>query len=213
MPQYIEKAEKMSLPLLALRDTVAFPAGLLNFELTDEVDVLAAKSASATGGLMVLVAEVPEGVDDLAPAEPLDEEVVDSDLPEHLLSDILQNIGITDADASEEEPKPPLYSVGTVVRLKQMVKTPEKQVRIIVEGVSRATLLSVNEEGPFPTADLIAKVIALGDVNDLQARAYRHTLLETLKDLSKLLPAGVEDMMNVATLKIRVAFWVEKPRY
>ncbi|MBO5898716.1 MAG: LON peptidase substrate-binding domain-containing protein, partial [Clostridia bacterium] len=200
MPQYIEKAEKMSLPLLALRDTVAFPAGLLNFELTDEVDVLAAKSASAMGGLMVLVAEVPEGVDDIALAEPLDtdDSDSDSDLPEHLLSDILHNVGIEEAGASEEESKPPLYSVGTVVRLKQMVKTPEKQVRIIVEGVSRATLLSVNEEGPFPTADLIAKVIALGDADDLQARAYRHTLLETLKDLSKLLPAGVEDMMNVA---------------
>ena len=59
MPQYIEKAEKMTLPLITLRDTVAFPGALLNFELTDESDIRAAKAASATSGLVFLVTEKP----------------------------------------------------------------------------------------------------------------------------------------------------------
>ena len=40
MSQYIEKAEKMTLPLIPLRDTVAFPGALHNFELTDEEDIM-----------------------------------------------------------------------------------------------------------------------------------------------------------------------------
>ena len=193
MPRYIEKAEKMTMPMLALCDTVAFPAGLLNFELTDEADIRAAKSVSATGGLMVLVAEVPEGLSGLNHSEQTD---ADDDLPDQLLADILEEVGIS--HTPEEDAKPPLYSVGTVVRLKQMVKTPDKQVRIIAEGLSRATLLSLNEEGDFPVADVMVKAVALADTDDLQSRAYRHTLLEQLKEVSKLLPADAEQLLHTA---------------
>ncbi len=205
MSRYIEKADKMAVPLLALRDTVAFPAGLLNFELTDEVDILAAKSASAASGLMVLVAEVPEGLDAEEPADDSDDSRISlreqGDLPEQLLADLLRDAGITDkdTDALTEDVKPALFSVGTVVHLKQMVKTPDKQVRIIVEGLSRATLLSINEDGDFPVADVMVKMISLVDTDDLRARAYRHTLLEELKSLSKLLPSDAEEMLNTAS--------------
>ena len=176
MSQYVEKAEKMTLPLIALRDTVAFPAALLNFELTDEVDVLAAKAASSTSGLVFLVTEVVEpDATPLFEREPVDD---------------FETLPTPDAS--------PLYQVGTVVRIKQLVKTPEKQTRMIVEGLSRATLLSVNEGGDFPVADLMTKTIVIGDTTELRARAYVHNELEALRSLSGFLPAGADEMMHTA---------------
>lgn len=177
MSQYIEKAEKMTLPLIALRDTVAFPGALLNFELTDEIDVAAAKAASATSGLLVLVAEVPEDQDHLVQPSNLE----------------------LNADELPEENSPALFSVGTIVRVKQLVKTPEKQSRMIVEGLARATLLLINDEGKFPMVDVMTKTIMLGDPTELRARAYLHTELEALRSLSKYLPAGAEDMLHTAS--------------
>ena len=176
MSQYIEKAEKMTLPLIALRDTVAFPASLLNFELTDKVDVLAAKAASGTGGMVVLVAEIPEpDATILAESEPVDD---------------FSGLPVENAN--------PLYQVGTVVRIKQMVTTPEKQTRIIVEGLTRATLISVSEGGDFPVADLLSKTIILGDVTELRARAYVQTELDALRSVVKYLPAGADEMIHTA---------------
>ena len=177
MSQYIEKAEKMTLPLIALRDTVAFPASLLNFELTDEVDVRAAKAASSTSGLVFLVAEVVEP----------DATALDEQEP------------IDDFEAVPAPEASPLYQVGTVVRIKQLVKTPEKQTRMIVEGLARATLLSVNDGGEFPVADLMTKTIIIGDTTELRARAYVHNELEALRSLSKFLPAGADEMIHTAS--------------
>ena len=38
MPKYIEKAERMHLPALAMRGLIAFPAIPLTFEVADEAD-------------------------------------------------------------------------------------------------------------------------------------------------------------------------------
>ena len=48
MPKYIEKIEKLTLPVLALRGAVAFPGVSLNFEVTEEINVRAAESAFET---------------------------------------------------------------------------------------------------------------------------------------------------------------------
>lgn len=170
MSQYIEKAEKMTLPLITLRGTVAFPAALLNFELTEETDMRAAKAASATNGLVLLITEVPENREYLAP----------------------------EGENAEAETAPALFSVGTIVRIKQLVKTPEKQVRMIVEGCARATLLNISEDGEFPVAELMTKTVVLGDPTELRARAYLHTAMEALHSLSEFLPSGAEDMLRTA---------------
>ena len=171
MSQYVEKIEKLSLPLIALRDTVAFPCSLLNFELTDDSDVQAARSAADAGGMIVLVTEVPDA--------------------------LLANDG--DGAFAASQTHAALFSVGTVVRIKQMIQTPDEQLRIIFEGVSRATLLSVNEQGPFPIADVLSKTVSLVDVQEIRARAYLHTELEALRELSSLLPTGAEEVLRTAS--------------
>ena len=176
MSHYIEKAEKMTLPLIALRDTVAFPGALLNFELTDERDIKAAKAASAAGGLVFLVTEMPEH-----------------------LAEQLVNLIFRDEGLDELDPPPMRFCpVGTVVRIKQMIQTPDKQFRVIFEGCTRATLLEPHLEGDIDTADVMSKTIMLGDLNSLRARAYLHTLMESLRSMSRYLPQGSEQMLEAA---------------
>ena len=45
MPKYIEKIEKYTLPVIAVRGSVAFPSVSLSFELCDESSVNAAAAA------------------------------------------------------------------------------------------------------------------------------------------------------------------------
>ncbi len=45
-----------------------------------------------------------------------------------------------------------LYSVGTVARIKQVVKLPDDTLRVLVEGISRALLVDVLEQGELQIA-------------------------------------------------------------
>ena len=44
MPNYIEKIEKYTLPVIPVKSIIAFPGITLNFELTDKAASLAAKN-------------------------------------------------------------------------------------------------------------------------------------------------------------------------
>ena len=60
---------------------------------------------------------------------------------------------VTQLDPSESEPDfDNLYTVGTIVMVKQVTKLPNQMVRILVEGISRAKLLSMQDEDGFLTA-------------------------------------------------------------
>ena len=60
MPNYIEKAEQLSLPVVVLRMSVAFPSISLSFELTEDRSVKAVKMATETNSLVLLVPERAE---------------------------------------------------------------------------------------------------------------------------------------------------------
>ena len=169
------------MPVISLRDTVAFPGALLNFELTEEGDIRAAKAAAATSGFVLLVTERPAHLLDRL-VEMLSEDEESADMP--------------------ARPEPTLasqlYSVGTIVRIKQMVQTPDKQYRVIFEGCARATVITLHEGGEFATADILTKTIMLGDIDSLQARAYLHTQMQALQDLSQYLPSGSDEMLHTA---------------
>ena len=55
MSNYIEKVEQLSLPVIALRDTVAFPSAPLNIEISDSESISAAEAASNDDSFVFLV--------------------------------------------------------------------------------------------------------------------------------------------------------------
>src|SRR5258707_10934696 len=56
----------------------------------------------------------------------------------------------TQHDASIDEPKPnEIYNVGTVVNIVQSLKLPDGNIKVLVEGVERAKVVSVSDEDGF----------------------------------------------------------------
>ena len=56
----------------------------------------------------------------------------------------------TQHDASIDEPRPnEIYSVGTIVNIVQSLKLPDGNIKVLVEGVERAKVVSVNDEEGF----------------------------------------------------------------
>jgi len=56
----------------------------------------------------------------------------------------------TQHDASIDEPKPnEIYNVGTVVNIVQSLKLPDGNIKVLVEGVERAKVVSVSDEEGF----------------------------------------------------------------
>ncbi len=56
MPSYIENVEELTLPVIAMHGTVAFPASTLNFEAQNDADIEAAKAAGDGSTFLFLVA-------------------------------------------------------------------------------------------------------------------------------------------------------------
>ncbi len=56
----------------------------------------------------------------------------------------------TQHDASVDEPKPDeIYSVGCIVNIVQSLRLPDGNIKVLVEGVERAKLVSVNDDEGF----------------------------------------------------------------
>jgi len=56
----------------------------------------------------------------------------------------------TQHDASVDEPRPnEIYSVGTIVNIVQSLKLPDGNIKVLVEGVERAKVVSVSEDEGF----------------------------------------------------------------
>jgi ATP-dependent Lon protease len=56
----------------------------------------------------------------------------------------------TQHDASVDEPRPDeIYSIGTVANIVQSLKLPDGNIKVLVEGVERAKIVSVSEEEGF----------------------------------------------------------------
>ncbi|MBQ8212693.1 MAG: endopeptidase La [Clostridia bacterium] len=164
MSSYIEKAEEVTLPVIPLRATVAFPSLTLNFEPGDDDAVQAAKAAGEGNSFIFLPA-----------------------------------YNETALEQTEGEPFP-YYRVGTVARIKQMIRTPEGDMRIIAEGLVRAIVVRYRKNSTYTEADLICKHIQLRDNGGVRGEACIHEMLVALEKNASYLPANSEDMLNAARL-------------
>ncbi len=125
MSEYIEKAEQLTLPVVVLRGIVAFPAITLNFEVTDEENLIAIEKAEKENdGVVFLVT--------------------------------------TTRPDTELDPKY-FARVGTVSRIKQIIRAKGEKTRVIAEGISRATLRTTTKESGFFTADAMIKTVLVDD--------------------------------------------------
>src|SRR5882724_3435950 len=75
-------------------------------------------------------------------------------------------------DLDKEEPQQDdLYSVGTVAVIMRMLKLPDGRIRILVQGVSRAKVESVNATGDFLRAKLSSMPEIMASERSLEVEA------------------------------------------
>ena len=94
-----------------------------------------------------------------------------------------QKVFIT-AQIEEETEKPErtdLYSVGTVCLVKQMVKLPDETLRVMVEGIERATILELDTEKTYMEA-----VIRIEEIDTRFNIIEEEAMIRQLKELLHL---------------------------
>ena len=158
MPKYIEKAERMHLPALAMRGLIAFPAIPLTFEVADEADAGVCLEAEKNDGVIFIVS--------------------------------LRDLSLT--GTTEEN----LYSVGTVVKIKQTVKLPEGNLKVFAAGICRATAENLTIDDSIITADVIGKDLRLADKNSVKAEALVAEMRNTFDSFSKLMPKPSNELVT-----------------
>ena len=69
MPRYIEKAEKITLPVIPTRGLVAFPSIPLNFEIERDISLAALDAAAQGKNYVFLICQRALDIDEPAPAD------------------------------------------------------------------------------------------------------------------------------------------------
>lgn len=86
------------------------------------------------------------------------------------------------AQRSTSEPKADrehLYRVGTIARIKQVIKMPKQVIRILVEGIDRAELLALNDTGDYAKA----RVVGFEQTTTVLDPIMTEAMLRNLKEI------------------------------
>ncbi len=162
MPKFIEKIEKMTLPVIPLRGLVAFPSLPLNFELAREISISACSAATSADMYIFLVAQ----------------KQIDTEQPT--------------ADD--------LFEVGAVAKIRQTLKTSEGTLRVIAEGVCRATAVSYFERDGHIMADVMSKTVSLDHAlgGDVKVEALMKEAIDALEAMVKYIPSASDELLLAA---------------
>lgn len=79
-----------------------------------------------------------------------------------------------------------LYEVGTISRIKQMLKLPGGTVRVLVEGIGRARISQIINEEPFFEIETEEKMLIDSDENDFEIQALSRILKSSFEEYSNL---------------------------
>ncbi len=126
---------------------------------------------------------------------------------EQAMSNDKQIFLVAQRSAADDDPVGPgLYEVGTVATILQLLKLPDGTVKVLVEGVQRATLVRFLTHADHVSADVT--LLPIPDVREAEAEALGRALLSQFEQyvkLSKKVPpevlsavTGIEDAGRLA---------------
>ena len=92
------------------------------------------------------------------------------------------------------------YRVGTVVKIKQMLKIQGDTVRVLVEGLHRAAIKEVVSEDPYIAVDLEMLETIPADAEEVETQAMLRVVLNTFDEYAKLNPAIKTDMYDLSVI-------------
>ncbi|MCK5128702.1 MAG: endopeptidase La [Clostridiales bacterium] len=112
---------------------------------------------------------------------------------------------VSQIDPNIEEPKiDDLYTIGTIVHVKQMLKLPGDTVRVLVEGEKRAEILKTNQLEPYIEVDVEAIDSSIDNDAEISAEteALVRSLVKRFEEYGKLSSRiSPEVLLSVSVLK------------
>ncbi|MCX8129218.1 MAG: endopeptidase La [Clostridia bacterium] len=110
---------------------------------------------------------------------------------------------VTQKDAKNDSPgEEDIYNVGTISKVKQLLKLPGDTIRVLVEGVSRAEIGEFTQTEPFFMAEVIEKIYTYDEGSSVEVEALKRRVLTTFEEYVKLsnkVPAEI--MLSVGSIE------------
>lgn len=108
---------------------------------------------------------------------------------EHAMLDDQTILIVTRINSQEEDPDlDQLYPVGTIAKIKQMTRLPGQIVRVLVEGIARAEIDSIDKTLPYMTASVTAWEEEIPDPDSEETEAMLRTLREVFEEYANCFP-------------------------
>ena len=94
---------------------------------------------------------------------------------------------VTQKDAKNDSPdEEDVYTVGTISRVKQLLRLPGDTIRVLVEGVSRAEVKTYLQTEPFFVAEVVEHIIPEDENRNIEYEALKRKVLGTFDEYIKL---------------------------
>ncbi|MEY4064848.1 MAG: endopeptidase La [Pseudomonadota bacterium] len=152
------------LPLLPLKDIVVFPQMILPVFIAEDICLKAVEAAMAKDKLILLSAFQVDGNAARSP----------------------ETVGAAELKVSSPVPFD-VYDVGTVAMVMRTRRLPDGRVKVLVQGVRKATIQELVQQDPFPTVRVAPLVeIPVAAENAAECEALMRTVREQLEKLVAL---------------------------
>lgn len=110
---------------------------------------------------------------------------------------------VTQKEAKNDSPgEEDVYSVGTISKVKQLLKLPGDTIRVLVEGVSRAEINEFTQNEPFFAAEVIEQIYMDDEQHSVEIEALKRRVLSAFEDYvglsNKISP---ETVLSITTIE------------
>lgn len=94
---------------------------------------------------------------------------------------------VAQKDASADSPgADDIYSIGTISRVKQLLKLQGDTIRVLVEGINRAEIKKIVQDEPFFIAEVVETSVEEEDFVENEVEALKRRLVAAFEDYVKL---------------------------
>jgi len=141
------------------------------------------------------------------PSIPQSIEISDKTLKKHCIAakdadEPVLLISLKDISSKTYENANDFVTVGTAAKIKDYLKLPNGKLRIIFDGMCRATLLSVTKKGDKLFAETLCKKITAENEGGIKGEALIRETVLTFEKFSKYIPNLSEDVsLSIKTIK------------
>lgn len=112
-------------------------------------------------------------------------------------------------DPNIDDPKrEDIYDIGTIARLKQLIKLPQGLVRVLAEGVGRGRILEICETEPSFRVEVLTRELDEREMGEKDQEAYLQSIMEVFelyaKENTKMNENLVKQMQEIAELEVLI---------